>query len=168
MFKPKKTRPAGSAEAQGYNSSEVARICGVSLRQLQWWDERSVVSPRQDGHKRIYMPEEVVEISVIAELRRKGFSLQKIRRVLRFLQKDMGKRLSEALGSQADVHLLTDGKSIYMEDAPDRIIDLLKNARQPMFLVCVTDQARRLNGAVAERKPARSETAVPARKARAV
>jgi len=36
------------------------------------------------------MAEEVVEISVIAELRRKGFSLQKIRRVLRFLQKDMG------------------------------------------------------------------------------
>jgi DNA-binding transcriptional MerR regulator len=57
----------------GYNSIQVARICGVSLRQLQWWDERNVVSPRQDGHKRIYMAEEVVEISVIAELRRKGF-----------------------------------------------------------------------------------------------
>jgi DNA-binding transcriptional MerR regulator len=168
MFKPRKPRPAASADAQGYNSSEVARICGVSLRQLQWWDERSVVSPRQDGHKRIYMPEEVVEISVIAELRRKGFSLQKIRRVLRFLQKDMGKRLSEALGSQSDVHLLTDGKSIFMEDAPERIIDLMKNARQPMFLVCVTDQARRLNGAAPERKPAKSETAAAARKARAV
>jgi DNA-binding transcriptional MerR regulator len=134
---------------------------------LQWWDERSVVSPRQDGHKRIYMPEEVVEISVIAELRRKGFSLQKIRRVLRFLQKDMGKRLSEAMSSESDVHLLTDGKSIYLEETPDRIIDLLKNARQPMFLVCVTDQARRLNGT--DRKPARSETGSTAqRKARAV
>jgi hypothetical protein len=36
-----------------------------------------------------------------------------------------------------------------------------------MFLVCVTDQARRL-AASAERKPARSETAAAARKARAV
>jgi DNA-binding transcriptional MerR regulator len=167
MFKARKSRPALSPDAQGFNSSEVARICGVSLRQLQWWDERNVVSPRQDGHKRIYMPEEVVEISVIAELRRKGFSLQKIRRVLRFLQKDMGKRLSEALQSTSDVHLLTDGKSIYLEEAPNRIIDLLKNAKQPMFLVCVTDQVRRLS-ATAERKPARSETAAPARKARAV
>jgi len=111
------------------------------------------------------MPEEVVEISVIAELRRKGFSLQKIRRVLRFLQKDMGKRLSEALSSSADVHLLTDGKSIYLEETPNRIIDLLKNARQPMFLVCVTDQVKRLSPP-AERKPARSETAQLARKAR--
>ena len=167
MFKARKPHSAPEFDGQGYNSTEVARICGVSLRQLQWWDERSVVSPRQDGHKRIYSPEEVVEISVIAELRRKGFSLQKIRRVLRFLQKDMGKRLSEALSATSDIHLLTDGKSIYLEEAPDRIIDLLKNARQPMFLVCITDQVKRL-GAAAERKPAKSETGAAARRARAV
>lgn len=165
MFKARKSRPVSPSEPEGYNSSDVARICGVSLRQLQWWDERNVVSPRQDGHKRIYMPAEVVEISVIAELRRKGFSLQKIRRVLRFLQKDMGKRLSEALAASADVHLLTDGKSIYLEETPNRIIDLLKNARQPMFLVCVTDQVKRL-AAPAEKKPARSETAAPVRRTR--
>ena len=167
MFKSRKSRTAATPEAEGYNSSDVARICGVSLRQLQWWDERNVVSPRQDGHKRIYLPEEVVEISVIAELRRKGFSLQKIRRVLRFLQRDMGRRLSDALSSTSDIHLLTDGKSIYLEEAPSRIIDLLKNARQPMFLVCVTDQVKRLSIAT-ERKPARSETGTAVRKARAV
>jgi len=87
MFKARKPGRCPPRKRRAYNSSEVARICGVSLRQLQWWDERNVVSPRQDGHKRIYLREEVVEISVIAELRRKGFSLQKIRRVLRFLQK---------------------------------------------------------------------------------
>jgi DNA-binding transcriptional MerR regulator len=167
MFKARSSRPVAASGEQGYSSNDVSRICGISLRQLQWWDERKVVSPRQDGHKRIYMTEEVVEISLIAELRRKNFSLQKIRRVLRFLQKDTGKRLSEALSSTSDVHLLTDGKSIYLEEAPNRIIDLLKSARQPMFLVCVTDQARRL-GAAAERKPARSETAAVARKDRAV
>jgi hypothetical protein len=36
-----------------------------------------------------------------------------------------------------------------------------------MFLVCVTDQARRLSAA-AERKPVRSETAAAGRKALAV
>ena len=166
MLKAKKPRPAAASDAPGYNSSDVARICGVSLRQLQWWDERNVVSPRQDGHKRIYQPQEVVEISVIAELRRKGFSLQKIRRVLRFLQKDMGRRLADALNATGEIHLLTDGKSIYLEEAPNRIIDLLKNARQPMFLVCVTDQVKRLAGP--DRKPARSETTAVSRKTRAV
>ena len=86
---------------------------------------------------------------------------------MRFLQKDMGKRLNDALSAASDVHLLTDGKSIFLEEAPNRIIDVLKNARQPMFLVCVTDQVKRLTG-VAERKPARSETAPAARKVRAV
>src|SRR5258707_14412694 len=131
VFKAVRSMPVASSGEQDYNSSDVARICGVSLRQLQWWDERKVVSPRQDGHKRVYITEEVVKISLIAELRRKNFSLQKIRRVLRFLQKDTGKRLSEALSSTSDVHLLTDGKSIYLEEAPNRIIDLLKDARQP-------------------------------------
>ena len=169
MFKTKKLRPAvrpDGGQFTNFTSVDVARMCGVSLRQLQWWDERSVVSPRQDGHKRVYLPQEVLEVSVIAELRRKGFSLQKIRRVLRFLQKDMGKRLSEALQGTAEIHLLTDGKSIYLEEAPDRIIDLLKNARQPMFLVCVSDQVRRLSQAL--KKPARSEAGRPVRKARAI
>ena len=164
MFKTKKTRPESNVEEQSYSSSEVSRIAQVSLRQLQWWDERKVVSPRHEGHKRIYSSAEVIEITVIAELRRKGFSLQKIRRVLRFLQREMGKRLAEVLSGNANLHLLTDGKSIYLEDQHERIIDLLKNARQPMFLVSVSDQVRRLDDT--PRKSARSET-VPARRARA-
>ena len=144
-------------------SADVARLASVSLRQLQWWDEQKVVSPRHEGHRRIYSPAEVVEITVIAELRRKGFSLQKIRRVLRFLQKEMGKKLADVF-SGADMHLLTDGKSIYLEDSEKRVIDLLKNAKQPMFLVCVSDQARRL-GDSSDRKPARMESGPAARRA---
>jgi len=167
MFKARKTRSLTPPPSNGaYASSDVARISGVSLRQLQWWDEQSVVSPRHDGHKRVYLPQEVIEVSVIAELRRKGFSLQKIRRVLRYLQREMGKRLSDALGNNSEVHLLTDGKSIYLEESQDRIIDLLKNAKQPMFLVCVSDQAKRLE--VPIKKPARSETAAVGRRSRAL
>src|SRR3954466_10752065 len=108
MFKTRKARPDLIPGQRTYTSTDVARIAQVSLRQLQWWDERKVVSPRHEGHKRVYNPEEVVEVTVIAELRRKGFSLQKIRRVLRFLQKEMGKRLHEVLSGENDVHLVTD------------------------------------------------------------
>jgi DNA-binding transcriptional MerR regulator len=172
MFKTKKVKTDPDLATRMYSSSDVARLGGVSLRQLQWWDERKVVSPRHEGHKRIYSSEEVVEITVIAELRRKGFSLQKIRRVLRFLQREMGKKLSEVLAQDSDLHLVTDGKSIYLEDRSDRIIDILKNARQPMFLVCVTDQIRRINAALkpaAPKKPVRTESSpVPVRRVRAV
>src|ERR1700691_6757468 len=165
MFKTKKSRSEAEDSTRTFASSDVSRIAQVSLRQLQWWDERKVVSPRHEGHKRVYQSEEVIEITVIAELRRKGFSLQKIRRVLRFLQKEMGKRLAEVIAATSNLHLVTDGKSIFLEDQHDRIIDILKNARQPMFLVSVSDQARRL--AETERKPARMEPgATPRRAAR--
>jgi DNA-binding transcriptional MerR regulator len=175
MFKTRKVRSdlnhdaaAGRADKgaaqRTFTSTDVAKVAQVSLRQLQWWDERKVVSPRHEGHKRIYLAEEVIEISLIAELRRKGFSLQKIRRVLRFLQREMGRRLADVLSSDSKLHLLTDGKSIYLEDQQDRIIDLLKNARQPMFLVCVSDQVKRLDET--PRKGARSE-AGSARRVRA-
>lgn len=171
MFKTKKTKTDPEVLGKNFSSSEVARLGGVSLRQLQWWDEKKVVSPQHEGHKRIYSSEEVVEITVIAELRRKGFSLQKIRRVLRFLQREMGKRLSEVLSQESDLHLVTDGKAIYLEDDSNRIIDIFKNAKQPMFLVCVTDQVRRLGAirAATPKKPASMERMpMPARKARAV
>src|ERR1700686_259294 len=160
MFKARKSRTEPVVPEKTYSSSDVAEVAQVSLRQLQWWDERKVVSPRHEGHRRVYFPAEVIEITVIAELRRKGFSLQKIRRVLRFLQREMGKRLSDVLQSDSDLHLVTDGKSIYLEDQQERIIDILKNAKQPMFLVCVSDQVRRLNES--PRKPMKAEAAAAA------
>ena len=132
--------------------------------------ERVRLAGMEDMFGEILVPtEEVVEITVIAELRRKGFSLQKIRRVLRFLHREMGKRLHEVLESSSELHLVTDGKSIYLEENHERIIDLLKDAKQPMFLVCVTDQVRRLSEP-ATRKPAARvlETADSGRRARAV
>jgi len=165
MLKPRKSRPEPGNPNRTYSSVEVSTLASVSLRQLQWWDERKVVSPRHEGHRRVYFPAEVIEITVIAELRRKGFSLQKIRRVLRFLQKEMGKRLADLTQTGSDLHLVTDGKAIYLEDQHERIIDLLKNAHQPMFLVCVSDQARRLDEVT--RKPVRVDNGLPARRYRA-
>ena len=156
MFKTKDEISVATPESGCFSSGDVASIAGVSLRQLQWWDERKVVSPSHQGHRRVYGENQVVEVSVIAELRRKGFSLQKIRRVLRFLQKEMGKRLADAVGSESEIHLITDGKNIYLEDEPGRIIDIFRNADQPMFLVCVTDQLKRAQEPQG-RKPATSE-----------
>jgi DNA-binding transcriptional MerR regulator len=167
MFKTKKLKVATPQPGEKYSSHDVARVAGVSLRQLQWWDEQGVVSPAHVGHKRLYDPQEVIEVAVIAELRRKGVSLQRIRRVLKFLQKEMGKRLFDSVQNGAEVHLLTDGKNIYLEDNEKRIVNILKNARQPIISVCVSDQVKRLTAASAlpARRAGRAE-AVGARAAR--
>ena len=140
-----------------FTSHQVIRLTGITPRQLQWWDERGVVCPDREGHRRLYSLNQLSEMAVICELRRKGFSLQKIRRVLRFLQREMGKRLAEVLDQSSDLHLVTDGKTIYLEEQRERIIDILKNAKQPMFLVCVSDQVRRLGEPASSKKPMRVE-----------
>lgn len=158
MLKLKKSRlskPQGYPETFG--SLEVSEITGVSLRQLQWWDERGVVSPVQRGHKRMYRFNEVIEIGLITELRKKGISLQKIRKVLRFLHKELGRGLFEAVQNGNEMHLLTDGRNIYLEDSHQNIVDILNSSRQPLISVCITDQVRRLTAGEAIKKVLRSE-----------
>ena len=145
MLQTKQVRP-DLFPARTYSSTEVAQLAQITLRQLQWWDERKVVMPRHEGHKRVYGPEEAIEITMIAELRRKGFSLQSIRHLLRILQHEMRRRLQDLLSPDSEFYLLTDGKSIHLEDRHEQIINLLKSAREPMFLVSISDQVRRLEG----------------------
>ena len=55
---------------------------------------------------------------------------------------------------------------VILEERQERIIDILKNALQPMFLVTLSDQVRRLGAP--PRKPVRPESAAQGRKSRAV
>jgi DNA-binding transcriptional MerR regulator len=127
-----------------FASGDVCRLARISPRQLQWWDERNVASPHHDSRRRAYLAEDVLGIMVIAELRRKGFSLQKIRGLLRMLRRGIGQRLNEILRGESELHVLTDGESVHLEALPERIIDLFKESPQPMFLVSLGDQVRRM------------------------
>ncbi len=127
-----------------FTSKEVVALTGISPRQLQWWDERRIVVPAREGHKRIYSLDDLAEVAVLCDLRERGFSLQKIRRVVRFLQKELGKRLVETVTAASEYHLLTDGRHIYLEDSARGVVDLLKNARQPMLSVCLSDTIQRV------------------------
>jgi hypothetical protein len=80
----------------------------------------------------------------LSELRQRGFSLQRIRRVIRYLRQELGKRLVETVTAASEYHLLTDGRHIYLEDSARGVVDLLKNARQPMLTVCLSDAIQRV------------------------
>ncbi len=127
-----------------FTSREVIALTGISPRQLQWWDERRIVTPARQGHRRLFSGEDLAEVAVICELRQRGFSLQRVRKVMRFLQQELGKRLSETVGGASDYHLLTDGKTLYLETSARQIVDILKNSRQPMLTICLSDAVRRV------------------------
>ena len=131
-----------------FTSLEVVTLTGITPRQLQWWDERGIVRPVREGHRRLYSFDDVAEIAVICELRRRGFSLQRMRKVLRFLQRELGKRLVETVSAGSEFHLLTDGKNIFLENSAQGVIDVLKNSRQPLLAVCLSDTVQRVRSEV--------------------
>ena len=131
-----------------FTSRDVVRLTGISLRQLQWWDERGIVVPAREGHSRIYALDDLTEVSIICELRLRGFSLQKIRRVIRFLQRELGRRLVETVRAASEYHLLTDGNHIFLEDSARGVVDLLKNSRQPMLTICLSDTVQRIESVI--------------------
>lgn len=128
-----------------FSSSDVCRMAGVTLRQLQWWDERGILSPQQEGRRRLYETGGAIVMMVIAELRRKGLSLQKIRRLTRTVRREIDRRRGELLSGQSELFLLTEGKTSYFEEDVGRVIDLLKRSRKPLLLVSIGDQARRMS-----------------------
>src|SRR5260370_42149083 len=84
----------------------------------------------------------VGEMAGVCQLRRRGFSLQRVRKIMRYLQRELGKRLVETVTAGSDYHLLTDGKRIYLENSANQVVDILKNARQPIMAVCFSDAGR--------------------------
>ena len=60
------------------------------------------------------------------------------------LQQELGKRLVETVAAASEYHVLTDGRHIFLEDSARGVVDLLKNARQPMLSVCLSDTIQRV------------------------
>jgi len=147
-----------------FTSREVVALTGITPRQLQWWDERGVVKAERDGHRRIYSMKHLTEVAVICELRRKGFSLQGVRKVIRFLDREFGKGLAETVDRTSEVHLLTDGTHLYLETSARQIVDILKNSDQPILDVCLSDTVRRIRAGVSNGKANTSVTSSEDRK----
>jgi DNA-binding transcriptional MerR regulator len=138
--------------ARQFTSREVSALTEITPRQLQWWDEQGIVVPSRHGHRRLYSVEDLTEITIICQLRGRGFSLQRVRKVIRFLQREFAKRLADTVSGSSEYHLLTDGKSLYLETSAQQIVDILENARQPLLAICLSDTVRRVQAVVQAKK----------------
>lgn len=98
-----------------YDSKTASRIVGVSLRQLQYWDEQDFIRPSVKlaegrGTKRLYSFHDLICLKVVKDLARHGFTLQTIRRCLTPLKEHSSQteRPSESL------KYLTDGEEMFI------------------------------------------------------
>jgi DNA-binding transcriptional MerR regulator len=132
-----------------FSTSQILALTGVTARQLQWWDEHALVVPSRAGRKRLYSPSNLADILVILELRRRHISLQQVRRVLRFLKKELHVRPGDLVSDGAehplpDYHLLIDGDRLYLETDSRQIFDVLKSTEQAVFLISLSATASKL------------------------
>jgi DNA-binding transcriptional MerR regulator len=122
---------------QSFTSSQVSERTGLTPRQLQWWDEQGIVVPLRQGHRRLYTAKDLAELAILCDLRRRGFSLQRIRKMIALLRHEFGHRLADLLSRGRGLHLLTDGESVFLRDSQRGVIDLLRNTQQPLLAICV-------------------------------
>ena len=126
-----------------YSSREVAALTGLTARQLQWWDERrlfmsAVASKRTAAGgftERRYTPVDLLELMVLADLRRHGVSVARIRRLLDTLRTKFGVRLFDTIGGAGSLTLLTDGREIYARTAAGEFFNVLRAPDQPLLVV---------------------------------
>jgi DNA-binding transcriptional MerR regulator len=126
-----------------YSSREVAAMTGLTARQLQLWDTGGLLSPTIPPHRtdaggyteRRYTPIELFELLVLADLRRRGFTIHQLHRILEILRDQFGQRLFDATGGGGSVQLLTDGREIYARTADGAFFNLLRAPAQALMVV---------------------------------
>jgi DNA-binding transcriptional MerR regulator len=108
-----------------YDSKTASRIVGVSLRQLQYWDEQDFIRPSVKpaegrGTKRLYSFHDLICLRVVKDLAQHGFTLQKIRRCLRPLKENS----SQTEHPAESLKYLTDGEDLFViTDDRQKILD---------------------------------------------
>ena len=115
-----------------YTSREVAALTGLSARQLQWWDSRRLFTSAVPSHRtaaggfteRRYTPLDVLELQVLADLRHRGFSIPRLRRLLTTLRETFNVRLYETIGDGGPMTLFIGGDRLYARTQDGRLFNL--------------------------------------------
>ena len=125
-----------------YSSREVAVLTGLSARQLHWWDARRLFVSAIASHRteaggfteRRYTPMDVLELQVLADLRRRGFSIPQMRRLLSTLREVFGIRLYEAIGDGGPLALFIGGDQLYARTLDGRLYNM-DRPTEPLLMV---------------------------------
>jgi DNA-binding transcriptional MerR regulator len=143
-----------------YSSREVAAFSGLSARQLQLWDAGGLVTPAIPARRtaaggyteRRYTAIELFELLVLADLRRRGFTVHQLHSIIDILKSQFGTRLFDATSGGGAVQLLTDGTEIYVRSSNGAFYNLLKAPTQPLLVVGDEGLLKELKGKVRKRR----------------
>ncbi len=114
-----------------FATNEVVAITQVTTRQLQWWHETRVIAPTfRDRHTLSWDEGDLFKALLLARMRSKAISLQRIRTMLKSLP-------LEKLKKQEDAVLLIRqrGMRICGEEVAMKAMDLEDG---PVWIICIS------------------------------
>jgi DNA-binding transcriptional MerR regulator len=85
--------------------------------------------------ERRYTPVDLLELMVLADLRRQGMTVARIRLLLETLRSRFGIRLFDAIGGTGSISLLTDGHDVYARTSKGQFYNLLRDPEQPLLVI---------------------------------
>lgn len=134
-----------------FNSRTACKLAGISKRQLGYWDETHLIKPSVQeaggrGTVRLYSFADIVQLTVVKFLIDQGISLQKIRKSINFLRKNL-----PAIGRPlAQLKFLTDGRTIFVLTSNKKeILDTLAGG-QLVLSIAIGQIIENLKGEVAD------------------
>jgi DNA-binding transcriptional MerR regulator len=158
-----------------YSSREVAAMTGLTARQLQWWDAKRLFASHIAARKtarggyteRRYTAADLLELLVLADLRRQGFTVGQLRRLLVTLRDLFRVRLFETIGEGGPLTLMTDGQDVYGRTSTGDLFNLLRDPQQPMLMLVDVEGLHELSPRMARKTRKRqARTAAPDKAAR--
>lgn len=127
-----------------YRTAEVAQFAEVTLRQIQVWEERGIAIASRSGRIRLYTASQALFVVVVAELRRRGLSLQRVRRLTSSLRHTLDDHAVVGRTLQPCSFILTYGRNIQCADCPNKMLDLVSNFFRPIVCVNLTNCLHRI------------------------
>ena len=110
----------------GYRAPVVAKIVGITYRQLDYWARTGLVEPSLrtaagSGSQRLYNFRDIVTLKIVKRLLETGVTLQQIRTALEHLR-------STGVTDLSQITLMSDGASVYECRSAENVIDLVHSA----------------------------------------
>lgn len=77
---------------------------------------------------------------------------------MRFLRRELGKRLAEIGDRSSEYHLWTDGTHPYLGSSARKVVDILKDSNRPILGICLTGAVAQVWAGIASAKANTSVT----------
>ena len=133
----------------GYRGTSAASACGISYRQLDYWDRTGLVQPSVrgaagSGSHRLYAFRDILVLKLVKRLLDTGVSLQQIRIAVDQLR-------AAGINDLAEITLMSDGARVYLCTTQDEVMDLLGRG-QGVFGIAVGRVLREVEASLVNMK----------------